>query len=125
MLCTHQMIGTVTVAELRCTVLDQNNAAEVERALLELAGEGADIVLDLGRVQWMDSAGCCALIGLLRRLGETAGSLKLCCLTPTVRTLFQLIRMHRLVEIFNSAEEAVRVARVEDSLHPGIAAGDL
>ena len=36
------------------------------------------------------------------------GDLKLCALTKPVRTVFELVRMHRLFEIFSTREDAIR-----------------
>src|SRR5260370_30205094 len=96
---SHRKVGAVTVAEIHSANLDQSNARFAERLLTALAGPGARIVLDLGRVEWMDSSGCCTLITLLKRLGEVRGALKLCALTPPVRTLFELMRLHRSVYV--------------------------
>ena len=36
------------------------------------------------------------------------GDLKLCNILPSVRTLFELVRMHRLFHIFDTPEAAIR-----------------
>jgi anti-sigma B factor antagonist len=105
---SHRKVGAVTVAVFQDNVLDQSNARFAERLLTSLAVPGAKIVLDLGRAEWMDSSGCCTLITLLKRLKEAGGALKLCALTPPVRTLFELMRLHRIVDVYNTADEALR-----------------
>jgi anti-sigma B factor antagonist len=64
-------------------------------------------VLDLGKVQFVDSSGLGAILSASRQLLETGGDLKICSLTPPVRVLFELVRMHRVFDVLNDREEAV------------------
>jgi|SRR5579884_3060742 len=108
MMLNHHKVGDVTVAELNTPYLDGSNARAAEKMLTALVASGERLVLDLGRTEWMDSSGCCTVITLLKRLKEHGGGLKLCSLTPPVRTLFQIICLHKVVDIFNTQDEAVR-----------------
>ena len=56
----------------------------------------------------MDSSGCGAILSYLRQLNTVGGDLKLCCINKPVRALFQLVRMHRIFDILNTREEAVK-----------------
>ena len=111
-LVTSQKVGEVTIAVIHSATLDRSNSTQFNPFLPELTGPDAQIVLDLSRVEWMDSDGCCILIVLLKRLKETNGELKLCGLTRPVRKLLELISLHKLVEIFNSVDEAVRAFQI-------------
>ena len=48
------------------------------------------------------------LLSCLRQVHNTGGDLKLCGMNKAVRALFELVRMHRVFEIFASREEASR-----------------
>lgn len=65
-------------------------------------------VLDMSQLQFVDSSGLGAILSCLRELNKRDGDLSLCGLTKPVRTLFELVRMHRVFEIFNTREEAIR-----------------
>jgi anti-sigma B factor antagonist len=48
------------------------------------------------------------LISCLRQLNGRRGDFKLCAMSKTVRALFELMRMHRVFNIHDTREEAVR-----------------
>ena len=66
------------------------------------------IVLDLTRLRFIDSAGLGAFLSCLRKLTEKQGDLKLCAVSKQVRTAFALVRMHRILDIYDTREEATR-----------------
>jgi anti-sigma B factor antagonist len=74
------------------------------------------LVLDLDRVQFVDSRGCGAILSCLKHISPTGGDLKLCRVTQPVRMVFELIRMHNICEIVNTREEAVQA--FQDSKQP-------
>jgi len=47
-------------------------------------------------------------LACLRHAHEASSEIKLCQLTKPVRALFELVRMHRVFEIFNTPDEAER-----------------
>ena len=98
---------TPHVFEPELEVLDTTTVKEFKRQLAENAAPGRRLVLDLGRVQFVDSSGLGAILSASRRLAETGGDLKICGLTPAVRVLFELVRMHRVFDVLNSREEAL------------------
>lgn len=65
------------------------------------------IVLDMSELNFVDSAGVGTLISCLRMSKEKQGHFYLCELKKPVRALFDLMRMHRVFEVFNTQEEAV------------------
>ena len=99
--------ATPHVFEPDLEVLDTTTVKEFKRQLAENTAPGRRLVLDLGRVQFVDSSGLGAILSASRRLAETGGDLKICSLTPAVRVLFELVRMHRVFDVLNSREEAL------------------
>lgn len=70
-----------------------------------------NVVIDLERVQFVDSAGCGVILACSRRVdpgGTGAGEVRLCSVTKPVRSVFQLVRLHRVLAIHNDREEALR-----------------
>jgi anti-sigma B factor antagonist len=65
------------------------------------------VVLDMSGVQFVDSAGLGAILSCLRQLNAKGGDMKVFGLSKAVRSLFELVRMHKVVEIFNNREEAL------------------
>jgi anti-sigma B factor antagonist len=73
----------------------------------------ARIILDLSQLKFVDSSGLGAMLSCLRQLNGVGGDLKLCGMTKSVRALFQLVRMHRVFEIFNDRDDAIRSFGIE------------
>jgi anti-sigma B factor antagonist len=101
-------IGNVTVAELPVEELDASNAAEFKRDVAPLLAATTSLVFDLSRLRFADSSGLGAFISCLSRLHARGGDLKLCRMSQPVRAVFELVRMHRIFDIFATREEAVR-----------------
>lgn len=100
----HQGIAIVT---LLGKSLDASNAREFKRSLAPVIEEYTQVIFDLSKLEFVDSSGFGGILSALRQLNGKSGDLKLCSLTKTVRVLFELVRMHRLFEIFNTREEAL------------------
>lgn len=100
--------GDVLVVELREDNLDASNVREFKDAVLAVIHDRTRVVLDMTGVKFVDSSGLGALISCLRLLNSRRGDFKLCALSKTVRALFELMRMHRVFNIHDSRQEAVR-----------------
>jgi anti-sigma B factor antagonist len=97
----------VHVHEVLLEVVDHSTVSEFKRQVRGLATPGARLVLDMGRVRFIDSSGLGALLSTLRSLAATGGDLKICGSTPAVRVVFELVRLHRVVDVLESREDAV------------------
>ncbi len=98
----------VLVIEFREDNLDAGNVHEFKDAVQSFIHDRKHVVLDMSGVKFVDSSGLGALISCLRLLNSRRGDLKLCALSKTVRALFELMRMHRVFNIHDSRQEAVR-----------------
>ena len=98
----------VTVVALQGEILDAGNAKAFKREIGPVIEADARVVFDMGCLQFVDSSGLGAILSCLRQLNALGGDLKLCGMSKPVRALFELVRMHRIFEIFNTVEEAVR-----------------
>lgn len=105
---TVEKIGEVAVAELPVQELDASNAAEFKRDIAPVLETHSKLVIDLGRLRFADSSGLGAFISCLRRSNAKGGDLKLCRMSKQVRAVFELVRMHRIFDIFETREEAVQ-----------------
>ena len=105
---TVDSIGSVTVIQLPVENLDAGNIKAFKRQASPLLEANAKLVFDLAKVQFVDSSGLGALLSCLRQVNAKGGDLKLCCLTKQVRLIFELVRLHRIFEMFNTREEAAK-----------------
>jgi anti-sigma B factor antagonist len=101
------MSSGVLIAEMNGRSLDASNSKEFKSAVEPLLESNAKLVFDFRQVDFVDSTGLGALVSCLRRAHTAAGEIKLCGLNKPVRALLELVRMHRVFEIFNNADEAV------------------
>jgi anti-sigma B factor antagonist len=97
----------VAVVVVPVDQLDASNVAEFKRDIAPLLQTHRDLVLDLSRLRFVDSSGLGAILSCLRQLTAKSGDLKLCGMVPPVRTVFELVRMHRIFDIYATQDEAV------------------
>ena len=97
----------VAVVTIATDQLDAGNVRDFKTQINPVAAENKRLVFDLSAVRFIDSSGLGAVLSYLRRQHEAGGDLKLTGLTQPVRMLFELVRMHRIFEIYGSVEEAV------------------
>jgi len=105
---TTEKEGGVIFVALQAESLDASNTNEFKRTVATAVEPKAKVVLDLAQVQFIDSSGCGAILAFLRQLTTVGGDLKLCNVTKPVRSLFELVRMHRILDIYNNREEAAK-----------------
>lgn len=101
-------VGDVAVAAVPVDELDASNAGEFKRDVAPLLEANTKLVLDLSRLRFVDSSGLGAFISCLRKLNAAGGDLKLCGMSRQVRAVFELVRMHRVFDIYATSEEAAR-----------------
>lgn len=88
--------------------LDAGNTAEFKQHMATVLGEHRKVIIDLSRVRFIDSSGLGAMLSCLRQLSEKSGTLKLCSLSKAVCAAFELVRLHRVLDIYPSRAEAVQ-----------------
>lgn len=91
--------------------LVSSNVAAFKQAMEELVRGARCVVVDLSEVQFIDSAGCGALLQFHKELLAKGGGLKVCCVSHSVRALFELVRMQRVLDIYPSCEQAKQALR--------------
>lgn len=97
-------IHIITVNEPR---MDAKAAGPFKERLLALIDEGNNmLLLNLAKVTFIDSSGIGAVISGLRKVG-LYGDIKLCELTPQVDTMLKLTRLDKVIDHFNTQEEAI------------------
>lgn len=100
--------GDITIVVISGENLDASNEKEFKRDVRPVLEANAKVVFDMGRLRFVDSSGLGAILSCLRQLNAAGGDLKLCEMTKPVRTLFELVRMHRVFDIYNTRDEALR-----------------
>jgi anti-sigma B factor antagonist len=78
--------GGVVIAAITGEI-DISTVARLRERLYELADNGGTLIVDLNRVEFIDSTGLGALVGTARRVAEHGGSLYAVCAQPQPRRL--------------------------------------
>jgi anti-anti-sigma factor len=89
--------------------IDTTTSSEVERALTSLLKQNRfNIVIDLGNVDYISSAGWGIFISEIKSIREHNGDLKLVRMIPDVYEIFELLEFHHILDVYDSVDEAVR-----------------
>jgi anti-sigma B factor antagonist len=99
--------GDVLVATPIAEHLDLSNADSLRHEIISALGDCHKLVLNLERVEFIDSRGCGAIISCLKHVSAAGGDLKLCEIKPAVRSVLELIRLHRICEILETRDQAI------------------
>jgi anti-anti-sigma factor len=112
----------IAVMMLKAKCFDARAGQGLRSLFARLVAAGVrHLVLDFHEVRAVDSAGCAAVLHFLTQCQRVPCACILCAPLGRVRTVFELIGLHRVVEVVNSVEEAVRAFRVSGpSEKPGI-----
>jgi anti-sigma B factor antagonist len=102
-----KQVDGITIARVEARNLDATTARVFKAEVAPLLKPESRLVFDLSKVEYVDSTGLGVLVSSLRQVHSSHGDIKLCGLTKPVRALFELVRMHRIFEIFNEPQEAV------------------
>lgn len=109
---TASQIDTTLIVVVEDRRIDAAVAVRFKDRMLELTQHPAKrVVLDLGKVEFLDSSGLGAVVGSMKQLGRDR-QLDLAGLTPTVDKVFRITRMDRVFRIYDSAETAL-----QDTVH--------
>jgi anti-sigma B factor antagonist len=101
---TLPQVISVLVLEDR---IDAASAIQFKERMRDVTANGDQrVVLDLARVQFLDSSGLGAIVAVKKLLGPDR-VLELSGLTPTVEKVFRLTRMDSIFTIHPSLEVAV------------------
>lgn len=100
-------VDGVAVAAVPVDELDASNSTEFKRDIAPVLQAQNKLVLDLSQLRFVDSSGLGAMLSCLRQLSAKGGDLKLCSMSSQVRALFELVRMHRIFDIYGTKDEAI------------------
>lgn len=99
--------GDVVVVRIPVVDLDAANSGEFKHDMAPILESADKVVIDLSGVRFVDSSGLGAMLSCLRQMTAKGGDLKLSGMTKQVRATFELVRMHRIFEIFDDSAAAV------------------
>jgi anti-sigma B factor antagonist len=102
-----EIAGDIVTVTFQDESLDAGSSKDFRDSIAPILEAHSKVVFDLTSLQFVDSSGLGAILSCLRKLNAEGGDLKLACVSKPVRTLFELVRMHKIFDIFNTREEAM------------------
>jgi anti-sigma B factor antagonist len=88
--------------------VDLYTAPEFKERLLQVIDDGKTrLVVDLTKATFIDSTTLGVLVGGVKRLRPTGGSLALVCTEPSIVKIFEITGLDRVFPIHSSRDEAL------------------
>ncbi|MDP8205882.1 MAG: STAS domain-containing protein [Candidatus Electryonea clarkiae] len=98
----------VLVLELKGKIMGGPDAAIFREELKnQLDGGVKKVIVDLGKVDWMNSSGLGILIGGLTSVRNAEGEMKLARTTEKIKSLLMITKLIQVFETFESVESAI------------------
>ena len=88
--------------------LDVRTADRWSQRVAAFAEGGRAVAVDMSDVRSIDSAGLGAIVAAVKLTRDAGGDVALYAVTPDVRVLLELVRLHQFVDIYNDAAEVIR-----------------
>jgi anti-sigma B factor antagonist len=103
---THSIESEPPVIELEGEV-DVYTAPQLKQQMINLLESGAkELIVDLTKVDYLDSTALGVLIGGLKRMREREGNMVLVCPSPRILRVFEITGLDKIFEIYHSLEDA-------------------
>ncbi len=115
-------VGRVTVVRCKGRMVAGPESESVRQHIKELLPMDKHVVLHLGEVTFVDSSGLGTLVRIAATLRHAGGDLKLCQVTPEVRSVLKITNLSQLFPMFEQEEEAI-AAFYQHQDGPVVAAG--
>ncbi|HEX9376175.1 MAG TPA: STAS domain-containing protein [Actinomycetota bacterium] len=102
--------GKTSVVSLRGEI-DVYTAPRLRQALIDLVSGGAtDIVVDMDKVDFLDSTGLGVLVGGLKRVKSNEGDLRLVVTQERIMKIFDITGLSKVFPMYESLDAALQQA---------------
>ncbi len=106
---TKEVINSVSLFKVNILRATMNEAEEFKFTLSEEINNGVkNLVVDLSECEYIDSTFLGTLVVTLKKVTTQGGDLRLIGFKPAVRSMFELTRMYRVFETFETKDEAIK-----------------
>ena len=80
---------------------------EFKDTMMDRLKDQKSIIFDLKLMQHIDSSGLGALVSVLQWVNANGGVIKLACLQPRPKIVFDITKVYRVFEIYDTVEDAL------------------
>ena len=104
----EEMKAGVSILEIKGKLMGGPETTEIHDRVKDLVANGVTkVVIDLGKVTWMNSTGLGALMSSLTTVKNAEGELKIARATDKVKSLFMVTKLITIFDNFDTVEEAL------------------
>ncbi len=103
-----QNIDGILIVEIVDDHLDSTNFGDFKETVKRVIHGKTKVLFDLSHVNFIDSSGVGSILVFQRTIRSANGVLKISCITEQVSITLGLLRVHKIMEIFTTREEALR-----------------
>ena len=102
-----RMAGDIAILALEGR-LDLTSSSSLKEASKEvMVNDSKKMVLNLDKVDFINSSGLGALVSILKEVRNSQGSMKLTNLAPYVKEIFDITQLSNIFEIFPDEKQAL------------------
>ena len=88
--------------------IDTNTCADLHKQIEHIIKNGTyQLVVDMGAVNYVSSAGWGVFVGEIRGIKENGGDLKIVQMMPDVYEVFEMLEFNRILSYYDNIEEAI------------------
>jgi len=104
----EKMHGDVAVVALKGNLMGEPDTTEVrEKVYSLLQDDMKKIVLDLGKVKWINSSGLGSLIAAMTSVKNKGGEMRLANITEKVESVFMITQLIKVFKTYETVDRAV------------------
>jgi anti-sigma B factor antagonist len=104
----EKMHGDVAVVALKGNLMGEPDTTEVREKIYSLLQDDVrKIVLDLGKVKWINSSGLGSLIAAMTSIKNKGGEMRLANITEKVESVFMITQLIKVFKTYETVERAV------------------
>ncbi len=86
-----------------------NNSPELRKSFDGIISRGEKkVIIDFSAVSYIDSSGLATLIEMFQRLKKIGGKLRFSNMEQKIKNVFEITKLHKLFEIFDTQEAALK-----------------
>ena len=102
--------GTAVATLTDEKIHEQADVEALEASIMPIVEQAGKInmVISFANVKFLTSAVLGLLIRVSKKIYESGGQLKLCCIEPKIMEIFRITRLEKVFEIYEDQEEAVQ-----------------
>jgi len=89
-------------------ILEEQDIRSLQTSVMSVVeqGEGINLILDFGNVEFLSSSVLGLLIRISKRVVEHKGKLRLCCINPKIYEVFKITQLTKVFDIHKDVKSA-------------------